>query len=322
MRPVLIKPSLAASERTPNTPIELEVRMTSMKRVGRLIAAGLALVASVTGVASAQSQVTITGRVTDAQGNGIPGANVVVPSLGVGVGANTNVDGNFTLTLPAAQAGRSVVVTARRIGFSPMSRTVTLAAGSQTENFQLTMDARRIDDVVVTGVAEATSAKNLTISVGRVGEAQLKEVRAVSPATALAGKVAGVRVSLTQGQPGSSPAIRVRMSTNLGVGGQEPLVIIDGVVSQNGLADINGNDIESIEVLKGAASASTYVSAAASGVVNITTKRGKDSPEGKVSFLTRNEFGVSSVENYVPLLQKHPFKLNSARQFILNASGN
>src|SRR5215210_7275930 len=132
--------------------------MTSMKRVGRLIAAGLALVASITGAASAQSQVTITGKVTDAQGNGIPGANVVVPSLGVGVGANTNVDGNFTLNLPASQAGKAVIVTARRIGFSPISRTVTLGAGAQTENFQLSMDARRIDDVIVTGVAEATSS--------------------------------------------------------------------------------------------------------------------------------------------------------------------
>ena len=296
--------------------------MINIRRVGRLFSAALVLVASFATASTAQGQAVISGRVTDAAGNGIPGANVVIPSLGLGVGANTRADGTYTITVPTNSVGRSVVVTARRIGFAPVSRDVTITAGTQTQNFQLSQDATRIDDVVVTGVAEATSAKNLTISVGKVGEAQLKEVPAVSPATALAGKVAGVRVSFTQGQPGSSPAIRVRTSTNLGVGGQEPLVIIDGVVSQNGLADINGNDIESIEVLKGAASASTYGSAAASGVVNITTKRGKDSPEGKVSFLTRNEFGTSSVENYVPLLTTHPYKLNSEGQFILNASGS
>jgi TonB-linked SusC/RagA family outer membrane protein len=302
--------------------------MNRIKSFGRLIARGLLLVAAIQGAASAQAQSTITGKVTDAAGNGIPGANVVIPQLGLGVGANTRVDGTYTINLPAAAVGRSVVVTARRIGFAPVSRDVTISAGAQTQDFQLSQDATRIDDVVVTGVAEATSAKNLTISVGKVGEAQLRDVPAVSPATALAGKVAGVRVSFTQGQPGSSPSIRIRGSTNLGVpgqngsAGQEPLVIIDGVISKNGLADINGNDIESIEVLKGAASANTYGSAAASGVIAVTTKRGKDSPEGKVSFLTRNEFGTSSVENWVPLLETHPFELNSDGSFKLSGSGS
>lgn len=294
------------------------------KLVGRRLlvrSLGLAVLFCSTVAADAQAQTVISGRVTDSGGNPIPGANVVIPSLGLGVGANTRVDGTYTITVPATAAGRSVVVTARRIGFAPVSREITVTTGSQTENFQLSQDATRIDDVVVTGVAEATSARNLTISVGKVGAAQLRDVPAVSPATALAGKVAGVRVSFTQGQPGSSPAIRVRTSTNLGVGGQDPLVIIDGVISQNGLADINGNDIESIEVLKGAASANTYGSAAAAGVINVTTKRGKDAPEGKVTFLTRNEFGTSSIENYVPVLEHHPFELNSDGSFKLSSTG-
>jgi TonB-linked SusC/RagA family outer membrane protein len=295
--------------------------MISIRRVGRLLSASLIVLASFATASSAQAQAVITGRVTDADGNGIPGANVVIPSLGLGVGANTKVDGTYTITAPSNSVGREVVITARRIGFAPVSRNVTLTSGTQTQNFQLSQDAARIEDVVVTGVAEATSAKNLTISVGKVNEAQLKEVPAISPASALAGKVAGVRVSFTQGSPGSSPSIRVRTSTNLGVGGQDPLVIIDGVVSKNGLADLNGNDIESIEVLKGAASANTYGSAAAAGVIAVTTKRGKDAPEGKVSFLTRNEFGTSTVEHYVPLLQHHPFKLNSDGSFLLTSAG-
>ena len=280
----------------------------------------LASVALAFPVASAQAQAVLSGRVTDASGNGVPGASIVIPALGLGVGANTRVDGTYTVTLPSSTVGRSVVVTARRIGFAPVSRNITLASGAQTQNFELSQDATKIEDVVVTGVAEATSSKNLTISVGKVDEAQLKEVPAISPATALAGKVAGVRVSFTQGQPGSSPAIRVRSSTNLAVGGQSPLIIIDGVISQNGLADLNGNDIESIEVLKGAASANTYGSAAASGVIAVTTKRGKDSPEGKVTFLSRNEFGSSSVEHYVPLLEHSPDSLVNG-QFVLNNTG-
>ncbi|MDO8502790.1 MAG: SusC/RagA family TonB-linked outer membrane protein [Gemmatimonadaceae bacterium] len=295
--------------------------MISIRRVGRLFSAALVLVASFATASSAQAQAVISGRVTDASGNGVPGANVVIPSLGLGVGANTRVDGTYTITLSSNSVGRSAVVIARRIGFKPVTRDVTITSGTQTQNFQLSQDATRIDDIIVTGVAQATSSRNLTISVGKVGEAQLKEVPAISPASALAGKVAGVRVSFTQGQPGSSPAIRVRTSTSLGVGEQSPVVIIDGVISQNGLADINGNDIESIEVLKGAASANSYGSSAASGVIAVTTKRGRNSPEGSVTFLTRNEFGTSSVEHYVPLLQTHPFRLNSDGSFLLSGTG-
>ena len=303
--------------------------MIRTQRVGWLIAAGLVLVASFIVAAGAQAQSVITGKVTDAQGNPIPGANVVVPQLGLGIGANTKVDGTYSITVPSNSVGKSVVITARRIGFTPISRTVAIASGSQAEDFRLSQDARRLDDVVVTGVAEATSSKNLTISVGKIDEAQLKEVPAISPATALAGKVSGVRVSFTQGQPGSDPAIRVRTSTTLGVGAggvpnrnQGPLVLVDGVITKNGLADIDGNDIENIEVLKGAASANTYGSDAAGGVVSITTKRGKNSAEGKVNFLTRNEFGTSSVEHLVPLLQHNPYELNADGSFKVTASGN
>ncbi len=299
----------------------------SSRQVRKLVVTAIALL-SLPAAVVAQTQTVITGKVTDASGNPIPGANVVIPSLGIGVGANTTVQGTYTVTLPGSSAGRSVVVTARRIGFTPINRTVTLTAGNQTQDFQLTQDVTRIDDVVVTGVAEATSSKNLTISVGKVGEAQLKDVPATSAISALAGKVAGVRVAFTQGLPGSSPAIRVRTSTNLAVGAsgfvngtQGPLVLIDGVISKNGLADLNGNDIESIEVLKGAASANSYGSDAANGVVAVTTMRGKDSPEGKVSFLTRNEFGTSSVEHYVPLLEHHPFELNPDGSFVISAGG-
>jgi TonB-linked SusC/RagA family outer membrane protein len=302
--------------------------MMNIRQVRTLVVTALTLLALSAAATSAQAQVVITGRVTDAGGNAIPGANVVVPALGIGVGANTNVSGTYTVTVPDAAAGRSVVITARRIGFAPVSRTVTLTAGTQTQDFQLTQDARRIEDVVVTGVAEATSTKNLTISVGKVGEAQLREVPATSAVSALAGKVAGVRVSFTQGRPGTSPAIRVRTSTNLAVGAggfvtgtQGPLVLVDGVISKNGLADLNGNDIESIEVLKGAASANTYGSDAANGVISVTTKRGRDAPEGKINFLTRNEFGTSSIENYVPLLEHHPFVLNSEGQFLISSGG-
>lgn len=293
--------------------------MTTIVRVRRLLAAGLVLVASIAGAQVAAAQATITGRVTNAQGQPVEGAQVFIPALNSGTA--TTVNGTFSFTVTDGNArGQSVTITARRIGFSPVSRTIAVTSGSQTQNFQLATDVRRLDEVVVTGVAEATSTKNLTISVGKVSEDMLKDVPALSPATALAGKVAGVRVSFTQGVPGSSPAYRVRTSTNLGVGAQYPLVLVDGVITKNGLADINGNDIESIEVLKGAASANTFGSDAAAGVIAITTKRGRSGAENKLTFLTRNEFGKSSLENQVELNEHHPFVQNADGSFVKTSS--
>jgi TonB-linked SusC/RagA family outer membrane protein len=296
--------------------------MINIRRVGRLLAASFAIVASFAGASVAQAQSVITGRVIDESGNGVPAANVSVPTLGVGVGASTNATGDYTINFSNnVTTGQSLVLNVRRLGYSPQSRNVTVTNGTITENFTLSQQARPLDEVIVSGVAEATSQRDLTISVGKVGEQQLKDVPPQNAVSALAGKISGVRVSQTQGLPGSTPAIRVRTSAVLGVGGNSPLFIVDGVLSTNGIADINANDIESIEVVKGAASATAYGSTGANGVVNITTKRGKDSPEGKVSFLTRNEFGSGSIEHWVPLNEHNPDSL-VAGAFVLDPTGN
>jgi TonB-linked SusC/RagA family outer membrane protein len=304
----------------------------SIRRVRELLAAGLVVIAYFAAASAAQAQSVITGRITDAQGNGIPAANVVVPTLGVGIGASTNATGNFTINLGAnVSVGQSLVIQVRRIGYSPQTRDVKIAGGTQTENFTLTQQVRQLDEVIVSGVSEATSARNLTISVGKVGEQQLKDVPPQNAVAALAGKVSGVRVQQTQGLPGSTPAIRVRTSAILSAcqtattgvvtcQNNEPLFIIDGVLSQGGLGDLNANDIESIEVVKGAASATAYGSTGANGVVNITTKRGKEGEEGRINFLTRNEFGASAVEHYIPLAQHNPYELNADGSFKLTSA--
>jgi TonB-linked SusC/RagA family outer membrane protein len=296
--------------------------MINYRRFSRLLAASFVVVASFGGASMAQAQSVISGRVTDDTGSGIPAVNVIIPSLGVGAGASTNATGNYTINLGQnATAGQNLVITVRRIGYAPQSRNITVAPGTITVNFVLTQQVRTLDEVIVSGVAEATSQRNLTISVGKVGESQLKDVPPKDAVSALAGKVSGVRVMQTQGLPGSRPAIRVRTSAVLGVGSNEPLFIVDGAISTNGIADLNAQDIESIEVVKGAASATAYGSTGANGVVNITTKRGKDSPEGKVSFLTRNEIGTSSVEHWVPLNKHHPNELNADGTFKLTSGG-
>ena len=120
--------------------------MINIRRISRLFSAALVLVASFATASSAQAQAVISGRVTDGAGNGIPGANVVIPSLGLGVGANTRADGTYTITAPTNSVGRAVVVTARRIGFAPVSRDITITAGTQTQNFQVVDDPAVADE--------------------------------------------------------------------------------------------------------------------------------------------------------------------------------
>jgi TonB-linked SusC/RagA family outer membrane protein len=285
------------------------VDMTSAARVRNRIAPLVALALAVFTASAAHAQTTISGRVTNSSGAGLPGANIYISTLNAGTQAREN--GAYTLTVPAANAnGQSVQLSVRFIGYRPQTRPVTLTTGAQTVNFTLEADPFRLDEVVVTGVAEATSARKLTFSVGKVSEEQLKEVPASSPIAALAGKVAGARVSMSRGNPGAAPTIRLRGSTSLQVGGSDPLIIIDGVITRSSLADIDANDIESIEVLKGAAASSYYGSDAANGVVQITTKRGRNLADNKVSWSMASEYGRSNVQKFPELNQSHIYELN------------
>ena len=269
--------------------------------------------------ALAQSAV-ITGRVTNEQGGPIVGANVGLLNMGIGATANSN--GVYSLTVPDDRAsGQAATITVRFIGMSPMSRIIRLTPGAQTADFVMKTDPFRLDEVVVTGVSSATSQKKLTISVATVTEDQLKQVPASSPIAALAGKVSGAKVNIGSGNPGAAPTIRLRGSTNLGIGNSSPIIIVDGVLTRNSIADIDANDIESVEVLKGAAGASFYGSDAANGVINITTKRGRNLPEDKVAFSTRTEYGTSSLQKYIPLNKSHIYELNPDGSIRLDANG-
>lgn len=282
--------------------------MTKSARVRSWLAPlfALGLAVFVTGAAQAQSPV-VTGKVTSEAGAPIAGANVFIQ--GTNIGSATDEGGTYTFSVPASRVGQQVVLVARFIGYTPLNRPVTITAGSVTENFVLKHDALRLEQVIVTGVAEATSSKNLTFSAAQVSRDQIKEVPASSPVAALAGKVSGVRVSMGTGNPGGTPSIRLRGSTNLAVGGSTPLIIVDGVITHNSLSDLDANDIASIEVLKGAAAASFYGSDAANGVINITTNRGKDLAEGNLSITARTEFGQSDLQHMIALNHSHHYEL-------------
>lgn len=280
----------------------------------------LALFLSLFAVQDARAQTVITGTVTNEQGAPISGATVAIPTLGVG--AQADASGNYRFTVPADRAtGQTVTVAGRYIGFTPVQRTVVLTPGTQTLNFSLVADPFNLAEVVVTGVATGTEQRKLPFTVARVSEAEITQVPASSPVTALAGKVAGARVSLGTGNPGTEPAIRLRGSTNLAIGGSSPLIIVDGVISRSNISDIDANDIESIEILKGATASSYYGSNAANGVINIATKRGRNLSEGNVQIISRNEYGKASIQHWVPLNTSHPYLLNPDGNIFLNAGG-
>lgn len=207
---------------------------------------------------------TITGRVTDAQGEGVPNASVTVK--GTTLGTTTSVDGAFTLSVPAT--ARTLVISS--VGFQ--NQEISIAERSNV-NITLTSAESAMDEVVV--VAYGTARREaLTGSVGTVRAEQIERRPIINITRALEGNVPGVITTAGNGQPGAGTAIRVRGFGSINAT-QEPLFVVDGVPYTGGTSNINTDDVESITVLKDAASTALYGSRAANGVVIITTKKGQ-----------------------------------------------
>src|SRR6266516_2878139 len=253
---------------------------------------------------SAPGQETqITGKVHGGQGELLGGAVVAIDELSLA--AATNMSGAYVLTVPAVRAhGQAVTVRVRYIGYQQVTREVTLGPGSQEQNFELKADPINLNPVVVTGLAGETERKLTTFSVGSVDAAQLKETPGVNALSGLAGKVAGVSTLQASGAPGGAPAIRLRGATSLSAG-QDPLIIVDGTITRATLADINSEDIERVEVVKGAAASSFYGSDAANGVIQIFTRRGTNVADGRTVTTTRSEFGFSLRPKTIPQATEH-----------------
>lgn len=285
--------------------------------MNRRIVAGLAAsLGAVALPARAQAQeAVITGRViNDRGGQPVSGATIAIPELGVGV--TTNPAGTYTLTVPAARVrGQSVTLSARFIGFRQQRRTLTLAAGRQMQNFTLETDANRLSEVVVTGVATGTEQVRTPFTVQRLDSAQTPVV-GTSALSQLQGKVAGANIVSASGRPGTAPSVLLRGPTSIDASGrsQEPLYIVDGAFIQGTIADINPNDIESIEVVKGAAAANLYGARAGAGVINITTKSGRTGGN-RVKFGVRAEGGVGDIPRRFSIAKNSILAQDPSAQF-------
>jgi TonB-linked SusC/RagA family outer membrane protein len=275
--------------------------MTSLLRSKKFLGSAFAVLALVTPMLARAQGAVIAGRVISDQGQPLAGANVIVPELNISVA--TNQAGAYAITVPATRvSGQSVTVRARAIGYQPsLSGPITLGAGLQTVNFNLAKDLTELSAVVVTGVTKATEQIKLPFTVSRLDSSQMP-VNGSSPVAQLQGKIPGATIVSESGRPGSAPSIVLRGPVSLNAEGrtQEPLYLLDGVPLQGSLPDINPSDIESIEVVKGAAAAALYGARAGSGVINITSKNGKNALPG-VKVGARTEVGSSNLERKFPL---------------------
>ena len=274
--------------------------MTKLLRYTRFFVGGLIALALIAPAMAQGQEAVVTGRVISDQGQPLAGANVFITELNISVA--TNQSGAFTINVPAARVrGHPVVLRARAIGYQPASNPIALNAGSQSVDFNLRKDLTELSAVVVTGVTKATEAIKLPFTVTRVDSSQMP-VTGSNPITQLQGKIPGALIVNASGRPGAAPSIVLRGPVSLNATGrtQQPLYLLDGVPLNGGLPDINPEDIEDVEVVKGAAAASLYGARAGAGVINITTKSGRNSPEG-IRFGARTEIGTSNIERAFPL---------------------
>ncbi|MEM9847032.1 MAG: carboxypeptidase-like regulatory domain-containing protein, partial [Bacteroidota bacterium] len=260
---------------------------------------------------AAIAQFNVNGTITDTNNEPLIGATVVVK--GSVLGTVTDFNGNFSINVPGSEGTLLVSYT----GFS--SQEVTVSASDNTVNLALSEDVANLEEVVVTGLASNIKRSNLANAVSTVSSEELTGVTTQQTVDgALYGKLTGVNIVQSNGAPGGGIALRLRGISSL-TGNNQPLFIIDGVYisnaeipsgsrfasgansgseegSSNRIADINPEDIESIEVLKGASAAAIYGTRANAGVVIITTKKGK---AGKTKVSLEQDLGFNTILNKV-----------------------
>lgn len=249
----------------------------------------------------------VSGRVTDEQGETLVGASVLLK--GTSVGTTTDVAGNYSIEIPDANG----TLVFSYIGYTTQEVVVN---NRQVINISLAPDVQALQEVQIVGYGTQAKAE-VTSAIASVSAEEIKDMPLVGLDQALQGRAAGVQVTNNSGAPGGGVSIRIRGSSSLGAG-NEPLYVVDGVPINNtqtfnqqtgeerinGMSNINPSDIESIEILKDAASTSIYGARAANGVVLINTKRGK---AGKQQVDLNTWYGFSQVTNQYDLLGASDF---------------
>jgi TonB-linked SusC/RagA family outer membrane protein len=252
---------------------------------------------------------TITGRVIDAKGEGLPGVTVVLE--GTTLGAST--DGTGAFTIPNVPAGTYTVVTSY-VGYKASRSSITVTDGGTitVPTATLAENTTLLNEAVVIGYG-SQRRQDITGAVEQIDEKQFVKGQVTNPEQLIQGKVAGVQITTASGAPGAAADIRIRGGSSLNAS-NSPLIVIDGVPVDNTslagvsnpLSLINPNDIESITVLKDASSTAIYGSRASNGVIIVTTKRGLQGEELRVNVSSQNSFATPA--DYVPVLTGDEFR--------------
>lgn len=236
-------------------------------------------------IQSQQIKRTVTGTVTDTSGEPLIG--VTVREQGTTNGTITNADGSYSLSV-----GSNAVLTFNYVGYKPISQNVT----GTTVNAALAEDVETLEDLVVIGYGSVKKS-SLTSAVSKMDAKGIENRPLARAETALQGQLAGVTVRTVTGEPGADLQIRVRGAASVNAN-SDPLYVVDGVPTNN-LTWINPADIETIEVLKDAASSAIYGSRGSNGVVLVTTKKGK---KGKLNVSANVIYGVQSLEKKLDIM--------------------
>ena len=223
----------------------------------------------------------------------LPGAAVVVK--GTTHGTQTDFDGNYTLTVKEGD-----ILVFSFVGYTTQEKKVTGGGKNLTVNIKLKEETNTLDEVVVTGYGVQTR-KTLATSVSKLDTKVLESAPRSNAATALQGSIAGLRVTQVTGKPGTTPEIQLRGGTGFD-GSGSPLVLIDGVPGS--FYALNSDDIESMEVLKDAASTAIYGARAANGVILVTTKKGKT---GRSNITLRTKYTMNQKRSLPDYLNARDF---------------
>jgi TonB-linked SusC/RagA family outer membrane protein len=282
------------------------------RRITKLVIATTLFLAAGARPAAAQEPTTITGQVTGADGSALASASIFIESMSLST--LTNQDGRYMLIIPASRVqGQQVAITISLLGYRTTTATIALRSGTITQDFQLNVDPLRLDEIVVIGAGLSQERQKLGVTINSVRAEDIRQSQEPNLVAALAAKAPNVRVTSSAGDPGAGAYIMIRGATSL-LGDGQPLFVVDGIpidnssrrlegheagtVDTNRAVDINPNDIESIEILKGAAASAIYGSSAADGVVLITTKSGRS---GTNNVTYRFSYSRDQVNKMLPL---------------------
>lgn len=262
--------------------------------------------------AYAQS-LTVTGKVVDSEGYEVIGGSVTIKGTD-GIGTVTDLNGNYSLKV--ANASEAVLV----FSYVGMTTQEIKVNRQNVINVTLKADAVMLDEVVAIGYA-TMKRRDLTGSVASVGSQELSKVPVSDVTQALAGRMAGVMVQQSEGAPGASVSIRVRGGISI-TQSNEPLYVIDGFPSEDGMSTLDPAEIETIDVLKDASATAIYGARGANGVVVITTKNGSKS-DGKATVTFDSYVGFKKIANRLDVLSPYDFvKLDYERTLWRMSTGD